>query len=195
MVGGEGFGRGYGRGFGGQGGGGGRGGYLLGFLLGEGLTASAAAPAAVPLRKPSPIGFHSFRLQVYYSPSSKNTARPETDDKPRSSVLRSGLALPVGQAIAFCGLSAHPQKRSRTAQAFHRLWWPIFGHGNRRQKPIVCPTAKEHTVGRAIGLCGPSASTASCQLCQVFHRLWWPIFGRPDRRPKPIVCATAVVHC
>ena len=36
----------------------------------------------------------------------------------------------------------------------------LFAHaaGDRRQTPIVCPTAKEHTVGRAIGLCGPSVA-------------------------------------
>ena len=70
---------------------------------------------------------------------SKNTARPETDDKPRSSVPRQKsntvgqghrLAWPVGGDGFLPALSV-----------FHRLWWPIFGHPNRRQKPIVCPTS------------------------------------------------------
>src|SRR5579863_8538531 len=46
----------------------------------------------------------------------------------------------------------------------HRLLWPVcmlfLCVGNRRQKPIVYPAAKEHAVGRAIGLRGPSVGTA-----------------------------------
>src|ERR1700689_4840138 len=40
-------------------------------------------------------------------------------------------------------LEKHPQTPENTWKrllVFHRLWWPIPGHGNRRQKPIVCPT-------------------------------------------------------